>query len=176
MSNRRQIFTLALLAPLASAGAASAQSRARGGPALRVGLDYVENFLGRADPTAADRVLAPDVVVTTGLSPQGPIRGRDAYKAIFLDFAAAFPAVDPARPMTIVDAFDTGERAVIRFHYRGRHVRDYFGIKATGREILFDETHVMRVRSGQVVENVVSATNLEFEMLLAPVLTPLILK
>jgi hypothetical protein len=34
----------------------------------------------------------------------------------------------------------------------------------------------MRLREGKIVENVVSATNLEFEMLMAPVLTPLILK
>jgi hypothetical protein len=42
--------------------------------------------------------------------------------------------------------------------------------------ILFDETHVARVQGGLIVENIVSATNLEFEMLMAPVLTPMILK
>jgi hypothetical protein len=34
----------------------------------------------------------------------------------------------------------------------------------------------MRLRDGKIVENIVSATNLEFEMLMAPVLIPLILK
>ena len=33
----------------------------------------------------------------------------------------------------------------------------------------------MRIRDGKIVENVVSATNLEFEMLMAPVLGPMIL-
>ena len=63
-----------------------------------------------------------------------------------------------------------------RFHSRQRHAKDFFGVKATGRVILFDETHVARVADGKIVENIVSATNLEFEMLMAPVLTPMILK
>jgi predicted ester cyclase len=60
----------------------------------------------------------------------------------------------------------------------GRRVgsKDFFGIATTNRVITFIETHVMRLRDGKIVENVVSATNLEFEMLMAPVLTLLILK
>jgi predicted ester cyclase len=143
---------------------------------LAVARTYIEQFLGRGDVAAADRVLSPSIEVTTGLSPKGPIKGLETYKKIFLEFAAAFPPADVAKPMTIIDAFATGDRAVIRFQYRGKHVQDYFGVKASGRDILFDETHVMRIRDGKVIENVVSATNLEFEMLMAPVLTPLILK
>jgi predicted ester cyclase len=174
MTNRRSF--LALAAASGAALPAVAHARKRGSDSLRVGLDYVENFLGRADVAAADRTLDADIQVTTGLSPQGPIQGLDAYKAIFLDFNKAFPAVNNDEPMQIIDAFDARDRAVIRFHFRARHAGDYFGVKTTGREILFDETHVMRVRDGKVVENVVSATNLEFEMLMAPALTPLILK
>jgi len=65
---------------------------------------------------------------------------------------------------------------VTRFHSRQRHDKAFFGIEATGRVILFDETHVARLKDGLIVENVVSATNLEFEMLMAPVLTPMILR
>lgn len=56
------------------------------------------------------------------------------------------------------------------------HAKSFFGVAATNRDITFIETHVMRLRDSKIVENVVSATNLEFEMLMAPVLTPLILK
>lgn len=173
MDTRRGLIVAGAVVSLTSV--AAAQERPRGGRVLRVALDYIENFLGRADVAAADRTLDPEVVVTTGLSPQGPIRGLAAYKPIFLAFHAAFPPVDPANPMKIVDAFETRDRAVVRFHFRARHTGDYFGVAATGREILLDETHVMRIARGKVVENVVSATNLEFEMLMAPVLTPLIL-
>jgi predicted ester cyclase len=140
---------------------------------MTIAKHYVEGFLGRGDVSVADQVLSTNIEVTTGLSPSGPIVGLDTYKQIFLDFYAKFPEVEPLR---IVDAFAVGDRAVIRFHSLRRHAHDYFGIAATGRQILFDETHVMRIADGKVVENVVSATNLEFEMLMAPALTPLILK
>jgi predicted ester cyclase len=85
----------------------------------------------------------------------------------------AFPAEGP---LEIIDQFAAGERVVTRFHSRQRHAKGFFGVEATGRVILFDETHVARVRDGRIVENIVSATNLEFEMLMAPVLAPMILK
>ncbi|MDX2264725.1 MAG: ester cyclase [Hyphomicrobiales bacterium] len=140
---------------------------------LGVAREYVEGFLGRGDASVADRALSPNIQVVTGLNPQGPIKGLDAYKLIFLDFYGKFPEVSPLK---IIDAFAADDRAVIRFHSLRRHAHDYFGVAATGRDILFDETHVMRIRDGKVVENVVSATNLEFEMLMAPALTPMILK
>jgi predicted ester cyclase len=56
------------------------------------------------------------------------------------------------------------------------HAKEFFGVAPTHRDITFIETHVMRLQNGKIVENVVSATNLEFEMLMAPVLAPLILK
>lgn len=133
---------------------------------------FTLDFLGRADMAAADATLDPDVRAFTGLKPDGPIEGLEAYKAVIADFVAAFPAESPVE---IIDQFEAGDRVVTRFHSRQRHSRDFFGIPATDRVILFDETHVARIRDGRIVENIVSATNLEFEMLMAPALTPMIL-
>ncbi|MDX2237719.1 MAG: ester cyclase [Hyphomonadaceae bacterium] len=178
----RRAFLNGAVAMGAGAGAAAAlapqPAEASARRTLQIARDYVVGFLGAPDVRGAglamaDRVLSPDIVVTTGLSPTGPIRGLAAYKEVFLGFRDAFPHEDA---MQIIDSFATRDRAVIRFHIRQRHARDYFGVAATNRVILFDETHVMTVRDGKVVENVVSATNLEFEMLMAPVLTPLILR
>lgn len=133
---------------------------------------YVEAFLGEGRLEVGDEVLSADIAVTTGLSPAGPILGLANYKQIFGEFFAAFP---PVEPLAIIDSFEAGDRVVVRFHSRQRHEGTYFGIAPTGRVVLFDETHVMRVKDGRIVENVVSATNLEFEMLMAPVLAPAIL-
>lgn len=133
---------------------------------------FTLDFLGNASFEAADETLDLDVRATTGLKPDGPIEGREAYKAIIMDFVAAFPAEGLVE---IIDQFEAGDRVVTRFHSRQRHARDFFGIPATSRVILFDETHVARIRDGRIIENIVSATNLEFEMLMAPALTPLIL-
>lgn len=134
---------------------------------------FIEQFLGKADLATADAVAAPDIQGVTGLKPTGPIDGLEEYKQTIVAFVAAFPDVEPLK---IIDQFASHDRVVTRFHSRQRHAQAFFGIPATGRVILFDETHVARVRDGKIVENIVSATNLEFEMLMAPVLTPLILK
>lgn len=134
---------------------------------------FTIDFLGRADMTAADETLAPEVQAITGLKPTGPIDGRDEYKATIAAFCAAFPV---ERPLEIIDQFAVDDRVVTRFHSHQRHDKAFFGIEATGRIVLFDEVHVARLRGGRIVENIVSATNLEFEMLMAPVLAPMILK
>lgn len=136
---------------------------------------FVLDFLGRADLAAAEATAHPRIQGITGLKPMGPIDGLDEYKAIIQGFVAAFPAESPVE---IIDQFASadGTRVVTRFHSRQRHAADFFGVPATGRVILFDETHVARLEGGLIVENIVSATNLEFEMLMAPVLTPMILK
>lgn len=136
---------------------------------------FIEEFLGRGDLAAADATAHPAIQGITGLKPMGPIDGLDEYKGIITAFVDAFPAEEPVR---IIDQFVSadGTRVVTRFHSRQRHAKDFFGVPASNRVILFDETHVARVRDGLIVENIVSATNLEFEMLMAPVLAPMILK
>lgn len=135
---------------------------------------FVEEFLGRGDLAAADATAHPRIQGITGLKPQGPIDGREEYKAIVAAFVAAFP---PEAPLEILDQFASadGTRVVTRFRSRQRHAAEFFGVAATGRSVLFDETHVARLEGGLIVENIVSATNLEFEMLMAPVLAPMIL-
>lgn len=136
---------------------------------------FVVDFLGRADMVAADATMHERVQGITGLKPSGPIDGRDEYKATIAAFVDAFPA---EAPVEIIDQFASadGTRIVTRFHSRQRHEKAFFGVEPTRRVILFDQTHVARIEGGRIVENIVSATNLEFEMLMAPVLAPLILK
>ena len=123
---------------------------------------FTTEFLGRADLAAADATMHADIRGFTGLKPSGPIEGIEAYKE---------------SPVEIIDQFESadGTRVVTRFHSRQRHAKDYYGVAATNRIILFDETHVARLKDGKIIENIVSATNLEFEMLMAPVLSSMIL-
>jgi predicted ester cyclase len=142
---------------------------------LAVVRRFTTEFLGRADLAAAEATMHPDIRGITGLKPMGPIEGIAEYKATLTGFVDAFPAESPVQ---IIDQFASadGTRVVTRFHSRQRHAKDYYGIAATNRVILFDETHVARLKDDKIIENIVSATNLEFEMLMAPVLSPMILK
>lgn len=136
---------------------------------------FTVEFLGRADLVAADETAHLDIQGITGLKPSGSIDGLEEYKGIILAFIDAFPATEPLK---IIDQFTSadGSRVVTRFQSRQRHAKNFFGLPATNRIILFDETHVATVKNGKIIENIVSATNLEFEMLMAPILTPMILK
>ncbi|MCG9890904.1 MAG: ester cyclase [Thermosynechococcaceae cyanobacterium MS004] len=142
---------------------------------LAIARIFIEQFLGKGDMTVASDVLDENVQAITGLKPDGAIDGREAYKQVFSAFFDAFPPI-VGSGMLIEDIFATGDRLVVRFRSVQKHTKEFFGVAATNRDITFIETHVMRLREGKIVENVVSATNLEFEMLMAAVLTPLILK
>lgn len=140
---------------------------------LAISLKFFNEFLGKGDLSVAEEVLDESVQAITGLKPNGPIDGSEEYKQIFSGFFEAFP---PVSPLEIEDIFAVDDRVVCRFRSVQKHAKDYFGIAATMREIVFIETHVQRLKDGKIIENVVSATNLEFEMLMAPVLAPMILK
>jgi predicted ester cyclase len=142
---------------------------------LAIAHIFIEQFLGKGDMTVASDVLNENVQAITGLKPDGAIDGREAYKQVFSAFFDAFPPIVGSE-MSIEDIFAADDRVVVRFKSVQKHAKEFFGVAATNRDITFIETHVMRLREGKIVENVVSATNLEFEMLMAPVLTPLILK
>ncbi|MBE9136531.1 ester cyclase [Nodosilinea sp. LEGE 07088] len=139
---------------------------------IAVAHRYVEQFLGKGDMSLAEELLDESVQIITGLKPTGPIDGIEEYKQVFSGFYEAFPDV---KSLVIEDSFATGDRVVVRFKSFQQHVKDYFGIPKSDRVITFHETHVMRLANSKIVENIVSATNLEFEMLMAPVLAPLIL-
>lgn len=140
---------------------------------LAVSRRFFTEFLGNGDLSVAEEVLDENVQAFTGLKPDGAINGREEYKQIFAAFFDAFP---PESALEIEDFFAVDDRVVCRFRVVQKHTKDYFGVPATNRVITLIETHVQRLKNGKIVENVVSATNLEFEMLMASVLSPLILK
>ncbi len=139
---------------------------------LLIARKFIEEFLGQGKMELAEELLDQNIQVITGLEPTGAIVGIEEYKQVFSGFLDAFPPVEPLR---IEDIFAAGDRVVVRFKSFQKHAKDYYGIAKSDRTITFHETHVMRIANGKVVENIVSATNLEFEMLMAPVLSPMIL-
>lgn len=133
---------------------------------------FAAGFLGRADLAVADDVVDEAVVVHTGLSPAAPIQGRDAYKGVIAGFADAFPV----GRMEVHEVLDAGpDRVLLRFTAHATHAKDYYGVPATGRPVPMHEVHLIRLRDGRIVENHVGAVNLVFEMLMAPVIAPMVL-
>lgn len=138
---------------------------------LAAARKYVMEYLAYGDVSAADQTADPNLVVVTGLSPKEPIRGLANHKKIFLQFVESLPTTS----MVIEDIFAAKDRVVIRFNCLAQFKKDYIGVKATNKPLRLIETHVMTFKNGKMIEDVVSATNLEFEMTFAPVLIPAVL-
>jgi ketosteroid isomerase-like protein len=138
---------------------------------LELALRFAREGLGRADMAVFDALVDPEVVVTTGLSPTAPIRGRDAYKAVFASFADAWPVID----FQIDDSFAAGDRVVVSFTATTVFEKDYYGVPASGLVVPLKEQHCYRLRNGRIVENVVGAINLPFEFIMYPALKEAVL-
>jgi len=138
---------------------------------LAVARRFVEQGLGLADMDAFDQCLDADIVVVTALSPQGPIRGIAAYKAVFAGFADAWPVSS----MVIHDIFAAGDRVVVNFTATATFRKDYYGVKANSVVAPLIETHVYTLRGGKIIANSVGAINLPFEFTMYPALKDAVL-
>lgn len=138
---------------------------------LAVALRFVSQGLGKADMQIFDELIDADVVVTTGLSPQQPIRGREAYKQVFAGFADAWPVTE----FVIEEAFAAGNKVVVRFTATAVFSKDYYGVKANNLVVPLKEVHVYSMRSGKIVESMVGALNLPFEFIMYPALKDAVL-
>ena len=90
--------------------------------------------------------FSPDFVADR--SPYGVIRGLDELAASVVRSRAAFEGFREDVKTVVAD----DEYVVIHFTIRGRHTGPWGPLKATGREVAFDEIVIMRVRDGKVCE------------------------
>jgi glyoxylase-like metal-dependent hydrolase (beta-lactamase superfamily II) len=133
---------------------------------LAIAREFVERGLGQGDMDAFDRLVSPQVWVSTGLKPGGPITSRDEYKAVIgatLGRALSFENAD----LMIEDALVTTDgRAIIRFTSHADHAGELDGVAPTGRRLTLAETHLFRIEDGLIVENYVGALNpMHWEMI-----------
>lgn len=127
-----------------------------------IGLRFARDGIGKGDLAVFDELVDADVCVTTGLSPTAPIRGREAYKQIFADFADAWPV----RDFVIDESFAADNKVVVRFTATTVFLKDYYGVKANRAIAPVKEIHLYTLRDGRIVENIVGAVNLPFEFLM----------
>jgi ketosteroid isomerase-like protein len=132
---------------------------------------FATEGLGRASMRAFDDLVDADIVVTTGLSPKAPIRGREAYKQVLAGFADAWPVID----FVIDESFAAGDKVVIRFTATAVFRKDYYGVKANNVIAPLKEVHVYTFRHGRIVENIVGAINLPYEFTMYPALKDAVL-
>jgi hypothetical protein len=133
---------------------------------LALVLRFMNEGIGKAELRVFDECVAKDALIYTGLKPQGPIEGLEEYKAIFAPFADAWPVIE----FIIDEAFAIDNKVVIRFQAIAYFKKDYYGIKATREIINMKEIHVLTLKEGKIVENIVGGANFPFEYFMYPLL------
>lgn len=141
---------------------------------IEIARRFFEEFIGKNNGSAADETVDEAVEVSTGLKTDGPIRGLAQYKQILGALFETFPDMD--FNLTDIFASEDGKKVVGTFTASGTHKGEMYGVAPTNRRITMCETHVLTFRDGKIVHNLVGGNNpLEFEMLFAPVLAPMVL-
>lgn len=132
---------------------------------------FISEGIAAADPAIFDALLSEDIVVETGLSPAGPILGREAYKAVFFGFADAWPV----QHFEIHSVVAEGNLVVIQFTATALFAKEYYGVQATRQLVPLREIHQLEVAGEQIVRNTVAGVNFPFEYIMYPVLKDAVL-
>ncbi|PSB11054.1 nuclear transport factor 2 family protein [filamentous cyanobacterium CCP1] len=133
---------------------------------IETAMQFMNEGIAKVNLAVFDETLAPQIIVTTGLSPTGPIEGRENYKQIFSAFADAWPV----KKFVIDEIFGVDDKVVVRFTATAVFKKDYFGVQATNQIVPLQEVHILTFKDGKIVENIVSGTNFPFEYIMYPVL------
>lgn len=126
-------------------------------------MRFFAEALGQRSRPAFEELVAPDVVVHSGLEPFRAIRGREAYWEA-LGRLGAFTM----ESFEMEDLFSTDDRVVARFRAKARHTGDALGVPATQKSIVMWEIHSMKWDRGQLVENFAADINYDWPWLVAP--------
>lgn len=123
---------------------------------LVVGRWFTEFWGEKCDLAVVDEIAAPDMLLKYSL--HAPRRGREDIKTFMTDFRAAFPDL---QFWGTADLIAEGEYVVGQWEGGGTHTGPAFSDflrgslpAATGRKMHFTGTTVLRVRDGQILEEV----------------------
>jgi predicted ester cyclase len=107
-----------------------------------------EEVLNSGNLELADELFASDYIEHIPAPPGWP-SGLEGFKMFVRTLRSAFPDVHYA----VETVFAEGEMAAGSITAHGTHRGEYFGIAATGREVTWTETHVVRYENGKLVEH-----------------------
>jgi steroid delta-isomerase-like uncharacterized protein len=106
---------------------------------------YEEENKGNVD--VIDELMAPDVVIHgDALAPLQ--KGTEGIKQQVKAVQGAFEGLT----VTIEDLLAQGDKVAARLRWRGRHLKDFMGIPASGKEITWSAIAINRIENGRVAE------------------------
>jgi steroid delta-isomerase-like uncharacterized protein len=107
---------------------------------------FFEEVGNQGNVAAAGEIFAADVVDHT--APPGQAPGLEGVKHNLAIFRTAFPDVH----LTIEDMLAEGDRVVARYTAHATHTGEFFGIPATGKQVVVTGISLSRIAGGKIVE------------------------
>ena len=112
-----------------------------------------EEIFNKGNLAAADEVMEPDYIEHIPMPP-GFTPDRAGFKKFVGMWRNAAPDLQyTVTPFTDTDLIGEGDKVVHRVVGRGTHRGEFLGIAATGKKLLWTETHIGRYASGKLVEH-----------------------
>jgi len=116
---------------------------------------FIEEVLNTGDWSHAHEILTEDVVMHHPSAPE-PIRGRDSVEGFLNQFRAGMPDLT----LTVDDVAGDGDRVAARWHARGTHTEEMFGIPPTQNAIDIHGISFLRFEDGRIAEDWVEENTL----------------
>ena len=105
----------------------------------------MEEIWNRGNSGAADEIINRSYVLHEAAD---EITGIDSFKVFVKEFRTAFPDAH----FDIDDVIAEGDKAVVRYTFRGKHEGNYLGIAPTGKEVTATGICYHRVADGRLQE------------------------
>jgi steroid delta-isomerase-like uncharacterized protein len=107
---------------------------------------YFQELWNGGDPTAADTLLAPDVVIRGSLGVT--VRGPEGFRK----YARMVRAALPDLRVEVEGLIAEGDRVAARVRYTGTHLGTLYGVEPTRRPVSYPGVTLFRVAAGQIIE------------------------
>jgi len=108
---------------------------------------FVSEVINKANIDAIDEFVSPDFIELDPLP--GQEHGRDGLKEKVSTMLEAFPG----QQWVIQEQIAEGDKVVTRFMWAGTHQKEFFGLPATGKDVIVSGIEIDRVVNGQLVES-----------------------
>jgi predicted ester cyclase len=108
--------------------------------------EWFDSVWNKLDESAIDRLMHPEALAH-GLGPQ-PLRGPEQFRPFFHAFKTALANIRVHVDRTVVQ----GDTVAVLCHVTGTHVGDTLGGRATGRDVDFWGSTMLRIKDGKIVE------------------------
>src|SRR3990172_1577095 len=106
---------------------------------------YLEELWTQNNLAVIDQIIAPDVM---GHVAGQTFRGADALRQRAKNLRGIYSDVR----ITVEDQIAEGDKALVRWTFRGKHTGEYMGAKPTGKEVVATGMNLFRLAGGKIEE------------------------